>query len=131
MKNEQRLDWLYPSEVAEALGISTRTLSRWARECKSPPGMKIGRRTVYRAWTLRGDPTGGRGIDQSLDWFHPQEVAEFLDVSTRTLSRWAREGKGPPRLKIGRRVIYKSSSLHGWLTGSEEVLTEMVRRGSR
>ena len=34
------------------------------------------------------------------------ELAERWGISTRTLQRWRRDGRGPDFLRIGRRVIY-------------------------
>lgn len=37
-----------PAEVAQLLGISTRTLSRWHALCYGPPRCRIGRTVLYR-----------------------------------------------------------------------------------
>lgn len=39
---------LTPADVAEMLGISTRTLSRWHALRMGPPRCKIGRTVLYR-----------------------------------------------------------------------------------
>lgn len=49
------------------------------------------------------------------------DAAEILHVSRRTLSRWARLRKGPPRIKVGRAIYYRRSSLERWLVSLEEV----------
>lgn len=49
------------------------------------------------------------------------DAAEILSVSRRTLSRWARLRKGPPRIKVGRSIFYRRSSLERWLVSLEEV----------
>ena len=49
--------------------------------------------------------------------FLQQEAAEYLRVGVRTLQRWAREGIGPPSIKLpsgGRR--YRKSDLDHWLS---------------
>jgi predicted DNA-binding transcriptional regulator AlpA len=38
----------------------------------------------------------------------------------RTLWRWRTRGEGPPFVKIGRRVMYRRSSLATWLAGQEQ-----------
>ena len=47
------------------------------------------------------------------------QAAEFLGISERTLSRLQAEGIGPPRVKIGRRVVYLLDSLLLWLKSQE------------
>lgn len=44
-----------------------------------------------------------------------QQAAEALAVSTATLDRWHREGKGPCRLKVGRGVRYRARDLDAWM----------------
>lgn len=39
---------LTPTEVAELLGVSTRTLSRWHALRMGPPRSKVGRTVLYR-----------------------------------------------------------------------------------
>lgn len=48
------------------------------------------------------------------------DVAAILGVSRRTLSRWNRLRKGPPRIKVGRSMLYSRSSLFGWLRTLED-----------
>jgi len=47
------------------------------------------------------------------------EAAAELKVCERTLDRWRRLGEGPPITKVGRRVLYRRSSLQAWLHGRE------------
>jgi len=49
-----------------------------------------------------------------------QEVSETLKISRRTLSRWTRLRRGPPRIKIGRSVYYRQKSVFKWLAELEE-----------
>jgi excisionase family DNA binding protein len=55
-----------------------------------------------------------------LDYFTPKEAAAELKVTDRTLDRWQRLGEGPPITKLGRRVLYRRSSLQAWLCGREQ-----------
>ena len=48
------------------------------------------------------------------------DVAALLGVSRRTLSRWKRLRKGPPRIKVGRAMLYNQASLHEWLRSLED-----------
>jgi len=47
------------------------------------------------------------------------EASALLAVSTRTLSRWARLRKGPPRIKVGRSIYYRRDAMEHWLIGLE------------
>ncbi|MDE2812335.1 MAG: helix-turn-helix domain-containing protein [Gemmatimonadota bacterium] len=41
---------------------------------------------------------------------------ELAVIATRgTLSQWRHQGKGPPYIKLGNRVLYKGSDLNEWL----------------
>lgn len=58
-------------------------------------------------------------IDLSSDFLTGRQVSEFLAVSERTLYRWHRQRKGPPQIKIGRKVYYRVDALFLWLHGLE------------
>ena len=49
----------------------------------------------------------------------PAEVAAFLGVSLRTLSRWHALRLGPARCKVGRTVLYRRKAVESWLTQNE------------
>jgi hypothetical protein len=53
------------------------------------------------------------------DYFTQEEAAAELKVCWRTLDRWRRLGEGPPITKLGRRILYRRSSLQVWLHGRE------------
>ncbi len=53
------------------------------------------------------------------DWINREDLAEQLSVTTDTLARWATQGSGPPRIRIGRRVLYRRSSVEKWLVAME------------
>jgi hypothetical protein len=40
--------------------------------------------------------------------------------SKRTLDRWERQGIGPPRIKVGRLVLYNVQSVRDWLASQEQ-----------
>ncbi|ANY18667.1 Helix-turn-helix domain protein [Tsuneonella dongtanensis] len=58
------------------------------------------------------------------DLLSANDVAELLGVSRRTLSRWNRLRKGPPRVKVGRFMFYRHASLNEWLRAHEVGFTE-------
>lgn len=47
------------------------------------------------------------------------EVAELLNVTPRTLYRWALARTGPPSIKVGRAAYYRRATLDAWLLGLE------------
>lgn len=53
------------------------------------------------------------------EWIGREDLAEQLALTTDTLARWATLGIGPPRIKVGRRVFYRKSSVEKWLMGRE------------
>lgn len=63
------------------------------------------------------------------------EVADMLGVSCRTLHRWHRLRKGPPQIKIGRHIFYRSQAVQAWLlaleVGTSGQHVQPVARGSR
>ncbi|WP_420558843.1 helix-turn-helix transcriptional regulator [Roseovarius sp.] len=48
------------------------------------------------------------------------EAADCIGISNRTLSRWHLQRVGPPRIKIGGRVLYRRCALLEWLKGNEQ-----------
>ena len=58
----------------------------------------------------------GRLLAEITDDLLPQaEVAEDLDVCVHTLRNWERRGRGPPPIRIGRRVFYRGEAVREWL----------------
>jgi predicted DNA-binding transcriptional regulator AlpA len=54
------------------------------------------------------------------DFLTPAELASELRVCQRTLDRWNMLGEGPPRVTVGRRVLYRRSSITAWLASREQ-----------
>jgi hypothetical protein len=53
------------------------------------------------------------------DFLTQDQAAAELKVCERTLDRWRRLKEGPPITKLGRRILYRRSSLQAWLRASE------------
>lgn len=53
------------------------------------------------------------------DFLSQREAASELKVCERTLDRWRRLGEGPPITKLGRRILYRRTSLQSWLRARE------------
>jgi len=49
----------------------------------------------------------------------PTELAERLDVSARTLSRWHLLRKGPARFRVGRLIAYRIEAVENLLQANE------------
>lgn len=62
-----------------------------------------------------------------LDYLSSEELACALNISRRTLHRWGRLRKGPPSVKIGRRVYYRRTALDAWLLQNEEDYSSATR----
>jgi len=54
------------------------------------------------------------------DWLTQDALAKELEVSKDTLQRWHNQRSGPPRVKLGARVLYHKDSVRTWLLGREE-----------
>ena len=53
------------------------------------------------------------------DLLTPDEFAQELDTTRRTIDRWHSRRIGPPRIKIGRKVFYRRQAVRDWLLASE------------
>jgi hypothetical protein len=53
------------------------------------------------------------------EYFTQEEAATELKVTERTLDRWQRLREGPPITRLGRRILYRRSSLQAWLRKRE------------
>lgn len=54
--------------------------------------------------------------DNALTAWSPEELADNLGISPRTLAAWRKARKGPAYIKGGGRIYYTSSSLTAWLS---------------
>jgi phage terminase Nu1 subunit (DNA packaging protein) len=52
-------------------------------------------------------------------YINKRRLASILGVSVRTLSRWDDAGIGPPKIKVGRNVLFDLLKLPDWLTSRE------------
>lgn len=53
------------------------------------------------------------------DYFTEEQCARELDMAPITLAIWRMQRKGPPVTRIGRRILYKKSSLREWVASQE------------
>ena len=58
--------------------------------------------------------------DTLLSGLVPEEQAAVeLQHDVRTLHRWRKAGKGPPHVRIGRRIYYRRVAVAKWLEDQE------------
>lgn len=62
------------------------------------------------------------------DYFTPQQLAEGIGISLRTLLRWQQLRIAPPRTCVGGKRLYRKSAVEAWLRAREE---PEVRKGRR
>jgi excisionase family DNA binding protein len=60
--------------------------------------------------------TSGGSLPELVSY---QKVLKWLGVSKATFSRWVREGKAPPRFKLGGHVLFREDQLLAWLDAQE------------
>jgi hypothetical protein len=58
---------------------------------------------------------GSRGKAQNL--FSVEELAQFLEVTVRTIRRMHAAGVAPPRIRRSRRLMYPVNGVLAWLPG--------------
>lgn len=54
-----------------------------------------------------------------IDFLTLEGLAAELRRNKRTLDRWNALGIGPPRTRVGRRVLYRRASVQKWLLAQE------------
>lgn len=57
--------------------------------------------------------------DLLSEFLTQDEAAAELKVCERTLDRWRNLGEGPPITRLGRRILYRRSSVQAWLHAQE------------
>jgi predicted DNA-binding transcriptional regulator AlpA len=59
-----------------------------------------------------------------------EELAQQLRISPRTIDRWEALRIGPPRVCVGRTILYQTQSVREWLNSREQqaVLVKGRRR---
>ena len=75
-----------------------------------------------------------RGVEQDFlerEYFSPEQLGQFLGVTQRTIFRWDSLRCGPPRTKLGKRTLYKKSSVIAWLSAKEQHQARASRLRSR
>jgi hypothetical protein len=91
--------------------------------------MPDGRDTHAPARTSVSPPSEGGEIDVAgRRYVTADRLASMLHVTTRTLARWTAARIGPPKIKVGKLVLFELAKVPGWLASRE---TEPVRARPR
>lgn len=53
------------------------------------------------------------------EFLSEEELCEWLDISVSTARSNAARRKGPPRIRVGRRIFYRKSAVLAWLLEHE------------
>jgi hypothetical protein len=53
------------------------------------------------------------------EFLNREDLSQQLHISTRTLDRWHALGIGPPRVCVGRTILYNIESVRDWLLSEE------------
>jgi hypothetical protein len=59
-----------------------------------------------------------------------EELAAELGRNKRTLDRWEALGTGPPRTRVGRKVLYRRNSVQKWLAAQERTCCQPIEQSS-
>jgi predicted DNA-binding transcriptional regulator AlpA len=57
-----------------------------------------------------------------------EELAQQFNLSIRTIDRWAALREGPPRVCVGRTILYNVNSVREWLRSREKQPSLMKKR---
>lgn len=66
----------------------------------------------------------------SLELLTPKDTARLLGVSVRTLARWHSIRKGPARITVGRKVLFRHQAVIDWLRANETHPTTTFSHGA-
>lgn len=71
--------------------------------------------------TLNPDPNDRRLAELVLDgYIRREQLAQMFGLSSRTIGRWEALRIGPPRVCIGRTILYNMQSVREWLASREQ-----------
>jgi predicted DNA-binding transcriptional regulator AlpA len=65
------------------------------------------------------------------DWISREQLAGELGLASDTLARWEARQLGPPCTRIGRKVLYRRTSVQEWISSQEQTRQTRTRRGRK
>ena len=102
-----------------------------------PDQRKNGTKTPNRDAAIAGSPTlddhpavfGNAGTVLE-GYLTPTQLAAQLGCCEKTLARWHAARSGPPRVTIGRRLLYRRVGVADWLQRQEKNFDDLKSIGS-
>lgn len=95
----------------ESLAPTAGVAMSWNNESQSP--------STGPLWAVVGGPGGViRTPTEFPRLITPDQLAEMLSVSTKTLDRWRRGGSGPACIQVGGSVRYRAADVEDWLSAN-------------
>ncbi|WP_210248918.1 helix-turn-helix domain-containing protein [Methylobacterium sp. WL64] len=70
-------------------------------------------------------------MDIMTKYFDRYDLADALGVHVRTLDRWHRERRGPPRTIVGRQIMYRGEAVEEWLRANEQAAVRVPASARR
>ena len=64
-------------------------------------------------------------------WISRLDLALELGLTVDTLRRWEAQRFGPPCTRIGRKVLYRRTSVQDWISAQEQTRPAQTRRGRK
>ena len=62
----------------------------------------------------------GQPLNLLADWISREQLAGELGIACDTLARWEARQIGPPCTRIGRKVLYRRTSVAHWINAQEQ-----------
>jgi predicted DNA-binding transcriptional regulator AlpA len=75
----------------------------------------IVREEIHTALSEHAPTSAARG---EATYLNGMDAGTRLGLSPETLYAWRREGKGPPYIRLGRRIMYKVADLDAWMAAN-------------
>ena len=73
----------------------------------------------------------GQPLNLLADWISREQLAGELGIACDTLGRWEARQIGPPCTRIGRKVLYRRTSVESWINAQEKTRPVRSRRGGK
>ena len=119
---EQSKGLLSSEQVAQRLGCTKSTISSYVKDCKFPPGQKIGKRHYWRREQVdeylakqQEEQQTEQAALNNQPWLTRVEVAEQLHYTPAALWHLIKTGKFPVGTKIGDRYYHTQTEVDEYL----------------
>lgn len=65
------------------------------------------------------------------DWISREQLDGELGLACDTLARWEARQLGPPCTRIGRKMLYRRTSVQDWISAQEQPRPARTRQGRK